>query len=285
MRCCSFKYPVSGNIGDEIQSLAAEQFLPRVDERLDRDALNKITGGEERLVIMNGWFTKFAQNWPPAPSVVPVFFGFHLTPLPSVVQSFLRPESIAYFRRIAPIGCRDRATQDLLQQAGVETFYSKCLTLTFPRRKVAPTDGRVFLVDVPDSFRPKIPKSLAQGAIVVSHQVQDVYGEDVKFAIARRLLTLYEQQAKLVITTRLHCALPCLAMGIPVVFVGNPDEARISLLADLGVTIHPFSADSAEVDWIPPLVDLEDEKSRMTGILQDRLNPHPRANNRQRHGN
>ena len=32
-------------------------------------------------------------------------------------------------------GCRDRGTMEILQAAGVEAYYSKCLTLTFLNEK------------------------------------------------------------------------------------------------------------------------------------------------------
>ena len=48
---------VKFNIGDNIQSIAAEQFLPIVDKRFNRDALNKVLESEKYLLIMNGWYT------------------------------------------------------------------------------------------------------------------------------------------------------------------------------------------------------------------------------------
>ncbi len=51
------------NIGDYVQSLAAKQFLPRVDEYVERDELNSLKG-EEIKIIMNGWYTHYPGNWP-----------------------------------------------------------------------------------------------------------------------------------------------------------------------------------------------------------------------------
>jgi len=45
------------NLGDEIQSLAALQFLPRVDTQFNRDTLSKAEADEPHLLIMNGWFS------------------------------------------------------------------------------------------------------------------------------------------------------------------------------------------------------------------------------------
>jgi len=141
---CSFKYSLSANVGDEIQSLAAEQYLTRLDGRVERDALNSVFGPHKVLVIMNGWFTKFAHNWPPSSNVLPVYFGFHISPNPSITKRMLSPDSIEHFHRFPPIGCRDRATLELLAGAGVAGFHSKCLTLTLPTRAVSPSIQKSF---------------------------------------------------------------------------------------------------------------------------------------------
>ncbi len=44
----------TNNIGDEIQSLAAKQFLPQIDLFLDRDHLNKVKSNKKIKLIMNG---------------------------------------------------------------------------------------------------------------------------------------------------------------------------------------------------------------------------------------
>jgi len=53
------------NIGDEIQSIAARQFLPGVDIYVERDSLNNVVSDEKIKLIMNGWFTHKPENWPP----------------------------------------------------------------------------------------------------------------------------------------------------------------------------------------------------------------------------
>ncbi|HED12557.1 MAG TPA: hypothetical protein ENI62_02710 [Gammaproteobacteria bacterium] len=58
-----------------------------------------------------------------------------------------------------------------------------------------------------------------------------------KFQQARQLIDLYSQ-AKLVLTSRIHCALPCLALGTPVIFLHSDldrstDSARLGGLLEL----------------------------------------------------
>ena len=49
----------SFNIGDEIQSIAASRFLPRIDYRINREQLSlfRTESPEERVdLIMNAWY-------------------------------------------------------------------------------------------------------------------------------------------------------------------------------------------------------------------------------------
>jgi hypothetical protein len=125
----------------------------------------------------------------------------------------------------------------MLSKKGIKTYYSKCLTLTFPKRELEPQNGKVFLVDINEDT--PIPKSLESEAIRITHVIPHVYSEELKFEMAKQLLDMYKKEARLVITKRLHCALPCIAFGIPVVFLtDNPNDYRISLLNDLNIKIY-----------------------------------------------
>lgn len=56
---------------------------------------------------------------------------------------------------------------------------------------------------------------------------KDFKNEDDKFKKADQILKKYEK-AKYVITSRIHCALPCLAMETPVVFINKDDDTVFS---------------------------------------------------------
>lgn len=207
------------NLGDEIQSLAAEQFLPHIDTYLDRDTLAHVKI-DKHFLIMNGWFSHFPEYcFPPSDSIIPIFVGFHITSDNKTKDIFLSPKGIEYFKRHEPIGCRDKFTAELLAAKGIKSFYSKCLTLTFPKREAEPKEGKVFIVDA--VMKVPIPESLREKAFIVTHgeTVHSLYDNKIKIAQAKSLLEAYRNEASLVITTRLHCALPCIAMGIPVVFL------------------------------------------------------------------
>jgi hypothetical protein len=280
MKYASFRYDLSSNLGDEIQTLATEPHLPKVDTRIDRDSLASFEADEVYIVVFQGWFTWKPQLcFPPSRWIVPAFIGFHLNDLPEVAAHILSPDGVKYLKQHEPIGCRDEATRRRLEQAGIAAYTSHCLTLTFPRRAHDPEQGRVFVVDGENI---PIPRNLCDDAVWVSQTMSAALGDEVKSAAAARLLEMYRDQARLVITTRLHCALPCLAMGIPVVFFGDPDDGRLGILRDLHVPINrPYPRSRLArglrrlrplrgavnrrfprtVDWEPPVLDIEDRKS------------------------
>lgn len=260
------------NVGDYIQSVAADQFM-RASTLIEREALHAYSG-EKTKVILNGWFMHHPENFPPSPDIEPLFISFHLRP--SMADALLTPRTVAYMKAHEPVGCRDRTTQSLLEARGIETYFSSCLTLTLDcsYRHAPPEecDGVVFV----DPFRPftkedfrrgrgeifrhplmamkifrklcrqplrgqsanykwkhfwqigafiKAYRSLFSDDLLVnaeyfSHGVREnLFGsEQDKFEYAKSLLERYAR-ARFCVTSRIHCALPCVAMGTPVVFV------------------------------------------------------------------
>jgi len=240
------------NIGDNIQSLAAKQFLPSVDVLINREKLAEYQG-EQTKVIMNGWFTHNTHNWVPSDAINPLFVSFHINN--TAAPHMLSEKGIAYLKKYQPIGCRDQFSADTLKSKGIDAYFSGCLTLTLDSYKVDDSlrSDEIFIVDPLYSY-PTIEKvtgdykrflrsiqngkifqlgkkkkhlsgfideSLLKSATYINQELKSgIYNDDEKFAMAEDLLHKYAR-AKLVITSRIHCALPCLAMGTPVIFVNG----------------------------------------------------------------
>lgn len=221
------------NLGDDVQSLAARQYLPQVDRVVDRDRLDEVQGAAGSLrTIMNGWYMDEPAHWPPSPTIDPLFVAFHLGK--HCRKKLLQGKYLSYYREHAPIGCRDHATLAAFQQAGIDSFYSGCLTLTLPgvdnplREEVIFCDP--FGADVKYRFHRSgdayyddliarlVPANVAATAAHVTHEIErDMPAQD-RYDGAEKLLNRYAN-AKLVVTCRIHCALPCLAFGTPVLFI------------------------------------------------------------------
>lgn len=263
------------NLGDYIQSLAAKQFLDHVDVLVGREELDLYAGNDTRL-IMNGWFMHEPGHWPPSPRIYPLFVAFHIN---SVAREALtRSASITYLQQHAPIGCRDRYTVRLLQECGVEAYFSGCLTLTLGLRYGGrECDETIYFVDPYYECRRTLRDLLGYvRTLVVRFQVirritvamkqrqsprhllrvcafyqtySQLFTDDVLttavytqhmvttrasdkdaelFDCAEALLRKYASAA-FVITSRIHCALPCLGMGTPVLYVADDRETETSV--------------------------------------------------------
>ena len=258
------------NAGDYIQSLAAAQFLPRVDKYVNREKLNEYNGNTLKL-IMNGWFMHKPGNWPPSADIDPLMISFHLNS--QAKNEMLNAKGVDWFKQHAPIGCRDIYTLEALTGAGVECYQSGCLTTTFENHYGDRTDDIYFadvLFRVPgwatsartpreflkavisgDAFRMNTRNrlladifsvELLEKAKMISHYHPARHTEKERFTVAESLLKKYAT-AKLVVTSRLHCALPCLAFGTPVIFVhygfrNDYDICRLDGVTDLFNTIY-----------------------------------------------
>ena len=217
----------TGNIGDEIQSLAARQFIPSVDYYFDRDQLNTIDVKEPTKVIMNGWFLQKPQNWPPSSFIFPKFISFHITHKNECLKYFSSRKSIEYLKRHEPIGCRDYWTLNFLDSLGVKTYFSGCLTLTLRKNEIKRNNeilivepfNQLYLRNHSELIKEFVPDKIRSHLEFITHwDPYTIKDYQTRFLFAEKLLQKY-QSAKLVITSRLHCALPCLAYGTPVYFI------------------------------------------------------------------
>ncbi|MCD7740657.1 MAG: polysaccharide pyruvyl transferase family protein [Ruminococcus sp.] len=219
------------NIGDDIQSYAAARLLPSVDYFLDREHLDdfKTDNDEPVAVVMSAWYMWHKWNWPPSKYIVPLFVGIHYTDNEIAKQDgspvkteFLSGKGAEYLNVYAPVGCRDTFTEQALQAQGIDSYFSGCITLTLPKMPKTPHEREyVCCVDVSKEAVERTRKLLEGTEIelkVIKHY-KDYRNSDATWEERVKnvtdLLSIY-QNAKCVITRRLHCALPCLAMDVPV---------------------------------------------------------------------
>lgn len=232
-------YKHTSNVGDDILTYAGKRFLPQVDYYIDREEMDLFVPKEDGFVaaILNGWYLHHGYTFPPSPYIVPFFIGTHLSrsQMRAGDFSFLNGIAAEYLKENGPIGCRDKQTMELLEEKGIGNYFSGCLTLTLEQFEDVSDSGNVMLTDVPKSIeaylRQKFP---AENIVLKTHtvlpeEVGRCWEEREKKVEA--YLKDY-QGAKLVITTRLHCALPSIALGTPVILIGNYDEDYYARLTD-----------------------------------------------------
>lgn len=197
------------NIGDDIQTLAAIKFLSMKGIKeysfIDRENLSSYKG-PKAYAIMNGWYLYNIDNFPPPKNVIPIFIGFHVN------HPKLVPKNIEYFKNHEPIGCRDYNTLMLFKKHKIKAVLTGCLTMLFDEKKFK--DDNIYLVDCEE-------KDIDYNIInyrKINHLCMNPQWEiDYRLRIAQDFLLQYSS-AKLIITTRLHCALPCRAFGTNCIF-------------------------------------------------------------------
>ena len=238
------------NLGDDIQGLAARRLLPRIDYLIDREQTDVFNSrfGEPVYTVMNGWFSHAPHHWPPSERLLPLVTSFHLTRGPgasgyprSASEMFLEGPGRRWLERFAPIGCRDLDTLAQCREAGLEAFFSGCLTLTLARPAVERQGDLIVLNEVPQAIERMIRATTSKRIVCTQHFREHERDEFGRRSTASALLQLYAR-ASSVVTTRLHCALPCIAFETPVCLVDTAwDQYRFSGLNDF--VLHGTEAD------------------------------------------
>lgn len=208
----------TNNIGDDIQTLAAINFLKKkgITEYIfiDREKLCDYNG-EHVILIMNGWFMHNINKFPPSDKITPIFISVHINKEPLISNN------INYFKKYEPIGCRDTDTVNLFKKYSIDAYFTGCLTLLFDNFKEK--TEKKYLVDVFIDGKqiPKIDFDITnyKDYQIIKHNVVKTDTSLKKRLIdAEKLLNKY-RKAKEVVTTRLHCILPCRAFNTNAIFI------------------------------------------------------------------
>lgn len=221
-------YKDTENIGDDVQTYVAERFLPRVDYIIDRDNVTSFVPNEQDYVatIMNAWWMNNKFNWPPSPYIYPKMISMHFTHYDTIYHIDQKHITTGYGKeyliKYEPIGCRDSYTKNLLSENGIESYFSGCMTLTLNKFDNIEKEDYILLVDTTDAIYEKV-KSMTNKRIerITNNRKRSEYSkldwEARKKHVEEYLQTI--QKASLVITPRLHCALPSLALQTPVLLI------------------------------------------------------------------
>lgn len=227
-------YINTDNIGDDILSYAASQFLPSIDYVIDRESLDTFMPIKKEYVnvIMNGWYLYHKSHWPPSPFLNPLLVGIHFTDnlQEGIGDEYLNGLGKDFLKKNQPIGCRDFFTLEKMKQRNILAYFSGCLTLTLDKFPNIEKRKKIILVDVPRSIQEIVIKKTNKDRVeIITHNIDEKKrGKDWNERRIRveELLKKY-QGAELVLTTRLHCALPCLALETPVLLIeGDNDDVR-----------------------------------------------------------
>jgi hypothetical protein len=272
-----FDTPAKGkNLGDYVQTLATLQFCNN-PLFIDREHLDAYHGDKVKM-IMNSWFMSYPKNWPPSDDIIPFFISchFHLKCLKQILDKegidyfkknepigcrdqatcdILREHGInAYFSGCLTLTLGNTYKRECISDEilFVDTLYNyRTLkevfidifqgTRAFGRRILNGGINEILVILFQLNKRKKIlrklfTKDLLNKAIFISQLVR-LKKVDNHLKVTDEYLKRLSK-ARLVVTSRIHCALPCLAVGTPVIFIDSElDSARLSGLVDLFNTI------------------------------------------------
>lgn len=220
------------NIGDDIQSYAAMKQLPKVDYFIEREHMNEFIPEDKKKVktLISGWYIHNRYRFPPSPYIIPFFTSCHFSSLDDmygVTTEYMEDYAAEYMKRYEPIGCRDKVTETLLSNNGIKTYRSHCLTLTIPKIEGVKKEKKIILVDVSEKIKEKVKETYDGEIKEITHSLDK--NKNSKLSYEKRMnnvenLLKEYQGAEMVITTRLHCALPNLALEVPVLLIYDDDN-------------------------------------------------------------
>lgn len=274
------------NIGDDIQAIAAKQFLPKTNNiPINRELVSSFSNRNKIPTIINGWFmhTKdicwwwsgnpLQKSWPPSLDIDPILISIHFTP--KFLPITLSQEGIKYLKQHSPIGARDIDTLKKLQEKNIPSYFSGCLTLTlnssFPEREEV-----IYAVDINSDCLRALEKYTRCKIVQLTHGVPLTEFNATNYAerllYAEKILDKY-QKAKCVVTERLHAALPCLAFETPVLLIAGSDS-RFGGLKELvrSCSKQEFINGNFDFDFDNPRENPKDYipiREKLINIMQD----------------
>jgi len=236
------------NIGDDIQSFVASKlFNPEYavlrddyEKVYDLKTGKRIVLDEPIKLLMNGWFMHSPDNFngiynssnikfPYDESLIhPVYFATHINPSTPEMMS---PKCIKHFRKYEPIKTRDSSTAERLREKGVKAEVVGCMTQRLRPEHLdykgpIQRDLIIYVDYEPKDIVLPLHSANFPGAVKISHERRYLAHMNPKERMeeAHNLLTFYFSRAKKIYTTRLHCYLPCKALGLDVEYLGVIDD-------------------------------------------------------------
>lgn len=219
---------VQGRVRPELQVPGSGAAVHLVE--VSRDFSEGDILPEDTWMVAFGWHMHpmfdLRHGLPYHPNVNPIFVSFHVNR-----PQALTPEALDYLRSHGPIGCRDWTTVDLLNSAGVDAFFTGCLTTTvnaaFQDLSAFDRNDGDLITGVIDFNEAKVKGRRA--IELVTHSDPTFRHADLVAGTrhAIDLLEGYQKRFKRIVTSRLHSYLPATSLGLDVSFRPNvPGDVR-----------------------------------------------------------
>ncbi|CAK9107980.1 Uncharacterized protein At4g19900 [Durusdinium trenchii] len=281
------KFAPVANSGDEMQGFGGVQFFPTVNGFVDSE--HGLPNAKGDLVANAWWGSKFA--FPPDLdrlnlTMVAMHYSAEGVGVVKLYKAWYRNE---YNRLVGAVGARDTGTLKVLRSLGIRTYFSACMTLTIDLGFRAPvfdlSKNKIVVVDVAKTDLPESVVQRAEFFFADVHPVERKKERNGRVSYAFDLLKQYAENAKVVITARIHNALPALAQGVPVIFVRAKNlpgggGGRTGGLVELFHQYVPGTPWTFDLDNLPPnpgVHKADRYRASFWNYMQRRSSTHARA--------
>lgn len=281
-------------LGDDIWAYAESLFYPHIDYLIDNTTIYsfKSTNNEKVATVISAFVEPINHEWAfmPPDNIIPLFVGSYFR---STMWEYIENEMVQkYLRKYAPIGVRSISNMKRFNEMGIEAYFSGCVTLTLPKLdKRAQSKKYICCVDVPGYVEDFIRNSVGEEIEIkrMSHEIwtwsieeQRIYEKKTiseRFNVVRQYLEIYAN-ALCVVTSKLHCALPCLTQETPVLLTLPQDGHGITDMNErMGdffelfnmCSYEDFNNDSVEYNFESPAPNSDKWRSLKVDI-EDRIN-------------
>lgn len=261
-------------IGDDMQLLAIENLYKYMGidyNEVIRIPFHSLATYDGEYVVLPISFPLYGFHYEMAitqfsSKIIPVFLGL------STLSDSYSEEERDYLKKFEPIGCRDLHTMNAMRKNGIVSYLNGCMTATLPLRENTSDDTKrtkIFCIDVPETFKKYIPDDILEGCVFLSHTFYPHELQDGPESKAKELYNMYLDEARMIITTRLHGALPCAAAGIPVILFKDHLSYRF---AGIDKLIHVYTEEEYDkIDWNPQPIIYEKHKKMVLNSAADRI--------------
>lgn len=203
-------YETSHNLGDVIQYLGLKKLLKyNKTDIILRNHLPLYKQDNDEILIVNGWHCR-SEEVPNFYSPNTLFIGFYGGS--SNHYEWMKESKF-------PIGCRDPHTYNWVKSAGLRCYLSGCFSLVFNEYN----NIRMGII-----YNDCSDKNNLKKVTYISNHC-DISPPNILNDMAIRNLNSFKK-AEMVYTSRLHCALPCIAFNTPFEKLGLPSDGRTSIL-------------------------------------------------------
>lgn len=263
-----FDYPWGQNLGDTVQALVLSRYLKEnfphlsikkigrdfpCSEHLTYDFDDSGPSEKEKEILIKhqllqcGWVTQNPIRYIYLTTHSRAAIGIHASTgwpysYPKLTfRDFFESQTFrALFGQLQCVTTRDFSTQNFFSGLGVESTFSGCISSLAGNIDIPISVSRsdIVCIDVPEECLQHLARITVRDVSKYSNRIRGDLSENHRERLAGNLLSRI-RSSELVLTTRLHVALPAISMGVPSILIIQDKDPRLDGLRSALNTVDP----------------------------------------------